>query len=202
MRPRNVVIGLIAVVVVVGVAAESIVDPVHIGHKTPVALAPGKVSLVGDSLNLGVETYLGVELAGRTNEVDDVVGRGTEAGIEHLRGKGAGLGRYVVVSLGTNDPSDGSAAFRDHVAAVLRLAGTRCVVWATIHRDGDAYEPFNAVLRDAARVDRNLRLVEWTEMVAAHPEWLAGDGIHGTPEGYRARAAAIVAAMRTCPARA
>ena len=200
MRPRNVVIGLVAVVVV-GVATESIVAPVHIGREPGAPLAPGKVSLVGDSLNLGVEMYLSDDLAGWTIEADDVVGRGTETGVEHLRGTGAGLGRYVVVSLGTNDPSDGSREFRDHVDEVLRLAGTRCVVWATIHRDGDAYEPLNAALRDAARANPNLRLVDWAEMVSAHREWLAGDGVHATPDGYRARAAAIVDAMKTCPRR-
>src|SRR5262249_3467294 len=148
------------------------------------------------------EPYLADELAGRSIEADDVVGRGTATGIEHLRQQGAGLGRYVVVSLGTNDPSNGETVFREDVAKVLQITGTRCVVWATIHRDGDAYDAFNAALRDAARDNRNLRLVEWADMLDAHPDWLAGDGIHGTPAGYRARAAAIVAAMKTCPRRA
>ena len=36
-------------------------------------------------------------------------------------------------------------------------------------------------------------------MVRAHPEWLVSDGIHATPDGYRERARAVVAAMRMCP---
>ena len=108
-----------------------------------------------------------------------------------------------MISLGTNDPVTGADAFRAAVADVLEIAGPgRCVVWPTIHRDGDAYEPFNDILRGAAAHNRNLRLVEWSVMVRAHPAWLAADGIHGTPDGYQARAAAIVDAMRTCPSRA
>ena len=202
MRPRNLVIGLVALVVV-GVGAETVVDPVHIGRKkTAVALQPSTLTLVGDSLNLGVEPFLADDLERWTIDADDVVGRGTETGIDHLRAKRGSLGRYVVVSLGTNDPVDTAGTFRGRIGEVLQLTGTRCVVWATIHRDGDAYEPFNAALRNAAAANHNLRLVEWAEMIAAHPDWLAGDGIHGNTDGYRARAEAIVAALRTCPRRA
>jgi len=198
MRRRNLLIGLLAGVVA-GVATESAVDPLHIAGHSHAALERGKVSLVGDSLNLGVEPYLEDALAGWTIEADDVVGRSTETGIEHLQEKGAALGRYVVVSLGTNDPRDAVDAFRADVAQVMRIAGNRCVVWATIHRDGEAYASFNDVLRTTAAANRNLRLVEWTSMLAAHPDWLSADGIHATADGYRARAAAIVTSMRGCP---
>ncbi|MCP6769387.1 hypothetical protein NL529_31525, partial [Klebsiella pneumoniae] len=74
----------------------------------------------------------------------------------------------------------------------------RCVVWATIHRNGTAYDAFNEVLRAAASRNRNVRLVEWSAMIEKHPDWLAFDGIHGSADGYAARAAAIVAALRSC----
>jgi hypothetical protein len=199
LRRRILLIGLLAVVVA-GVATESVADPLHLaGRHSQAGPQRGNVSLVGDSLNVGVEPYLEDALAGWTIEADDVVGRSTETGIQHLQEKGAALGRYVVVSLGTNDPRDAVDAFRDDVAQVMRIAGTRCVVWATIRRDGDAYAPFNDVLRAGAAANRNLRLVEWASMLDAHPDWLSGDGIHATGDGYRARAAAIVTAMRGCP---
>jgi lysophospholipase L1-like esterase len=198
MRRRNLFIGLLALVAV-GIAAESIARAVHGARHSSAPLRRGTVSLVGDSLNVGVEPYLEAALGGWTIETDDVVGRSTATGLEHLRERGAALGRYVVISLGTNDPRDGVDAFRADVTQVLQVAGGRCVVWATIHRDGNAYAPFNEVLRDEAAANRNLRLVEWTSMLDSHPDWLAADGIHGTPDGYRARAAAIVTAMRSCP---
>lgn len=198
MRRRILVIGLLAVVV-----AGAIAGVIARRSSTKPALQRGMVSLVGDSLNVGVEPYLQEELRGWQISADDVVGRSTATGIEHLRLRRAALGAYVVVSLGTNDPVEGVDAFRADVAEVLRVAtARRCVVWPTIHRDGDAYEPFDQILRDASTGNRNLRLVEWTSMIRAHPDWLAADGIHGTPDGYKARAKAIVDAMRTCPRRA
>lgn len=195
MRGRIVVIGLLAVVV----AAVAIF---HFTQESTskTALQPGEVSLVGDSLNVGVEPYLREELQRWLIVADDEVGRSTATGVEHVKGRGASLAPYVVVSLGTNDPVDAVDAFRADVAEVLRVAGSnRCVVWVTIHRDGDADEPFNEVLRAAASANRNLRLVEWASMIRAHPDFLAADGIHGTSDGYRARARAIVDALRACP---
>ena len=195
MRSRIVVIGLLAVVVA-GVVAPQVARR---GSSKP-ALQPGQVSLVGDSLNLGVEPYLREELRRWRIDADDEVGRSTAIGIEHLKAKGASLAPYVVVSLGTNDQVDAVDAFRSSVAVALQIAGgNRCVVWATIHRDGDAYEPFNEVLTAAASHNRNLRLVEWSSMIRDHPDRLAGDGIHGSSAGYRARAHAVVDALRACP---
>src|SRR5262249_39212349 len=102
---RNLLIGLLAVVIA-GAAAESVAHPLPIGGRSSAPLQRGAVSLVGDSLNVGVEPYLQEALDGWTIATDDVVGRSTETGLEHLREKGAGLGQYVVISLGTNDPSD------------------------------------------------------------------------------------------------
>jgi hypothetical protein len=167
------------------------------------ALPPGTLTLVGDSLNVGVEPFLRAQLPGWTIHADDEVGRPTAAGVDHLRVAGTTVAPYVVVSLGTNDPSDAVAAFRASVGEVLALAGPdRCVVWPTIHRDGNAYDGFAAVLRDAADRNRNLRLVDWAALVDAHPDWLAADGIHGSPLGYRERARAIVEQLRLCPRRA
>jgi lysophospholipase L1-like esterase len=197
MRRRILVTGVLAVVI-----AGVIAGQVARRDATKPALQRGAVSLVGDSLNVGVEPYLEEELRGWQISTDDVSGRPTATGIEQLRLQGAVLGPYVVVSLGTNDPVNGADAFRDAVVEALRVATPqRCVVWATIHRDGDAYEPFDEILRDASARNPNLRLVEWASMIRAHPDWLAADGVHGTPDGYKARARAIVAAMGTCPGR-
>jgi len=194
VRGRIVLIGLAAVLVGAAVLVRA-----NRGN-APATLPPSQASLLGDSLNVGVETYLRDELQGWQVDADDEVGRSTLTGVEHLRTRGTALAPYLVVSLGTNDPVGGVDAFRSDVVDVLRIAGpTRCVVWVGISRDGDAYEPFNAVLRKAASKAANLRLVDWPALVHAHPEYVAADGIHATPDGYRARAGAIVAAMRGCP---
>jgi lysophospholipase L1-like esterase len=199
MRLRVLLIGALAVVIA-GVVVDSIADPLHIVHRSGVALERGSVTLVGDSLNVGVEPYLEEELRGWDVHTDDVVGRPTTTGLERLSSESASLGRYVVISLGTNDSESSVGAFGAAVGDVMGLAGKgRCVVWATIHRDGDAYEPFNDALRTAASRNPNLRLVDWAAMIRQHPDWLGPDGVHATEEGYRQRAKAVVAAMRTCP---
>jgi lysophospholipase L1-like esterase len=193
VRTRIVVIGLGLVVV----GAVMLARPKS--GNSPAGLPLSQASLVGDSLNVGVEPYLRDELRRWQVDTDDEVGRSTATGVERLRTRSAILAPYVVVSLGTNDPSGGTEAFRDDVAEVLRIAGpTRCVVWVAISRDGDSYEPFNAVLREAASTSANLRVVDWPSLVRGHPEYLAADGVHATEDGYRARARAIVAAMRSC----
>ena len=195
MRGRIVVIGLVLVASVAAALAW------QRGANAPAILPPGRASLVGDSLNVGVEQYLRDELSGWQIDADDEVGRSTAVGLERLHAAGTRLAPYVVVSLGTNDPSRTVDAFRADVAEALRVAGVRrCVVWVAISRDGDAYEAFNAVLRGAAGAARNLRVVDWPALLRGHPEYLASDGVHATPDGYRARAHAIADALRGCPA--
>jgi lysophospholipase L1-like esterase len=163
------------------------------------AISRGTVTLVGDSLNVGVEPYLSKALPGWKLVANDRVGRSTLEGIAELEAGRPVLSSHVVVSLGTNDPPGGVTAFRTDVARLLDLVGpNRCVVWATIWRDGAPNDAFNAVLRAAVEVNRRVRLVEWAEMVRAHPDWLAPDGLHGSEEGYRERARAIVEAAKGC----
>jgi len=163
------------------------------------AASRGTVTLVGDSLNVGVERHLSAALPGWKLVANDRVGRSTPEGIAELEAGRPVLSSYVVISLGTNDPPGAVSAFRADVARMLGLIGPhRCVVWATIWRDGAPSDPFNAVLRDVANANRRVRLVEWAKMVQDHPDWLADDGLHGNETGYRERARAIAEAARGC----
>ena len=163
------------------------------------AVSQGTVTLVGDSLNVGVERHLSAALPGWKLVANDRVGRSTPEGIVEVEAGRPMLSAHVVVSLGTNDPPGAVAAFSTDVARLLELIGpNRCVIWATIWRDGAPSDAFNAVLREAAEVNRRVRLVEWAEMVQAHPDWLAADGLHGNETGYRERARATAAAVKGC----
>ena len=159
----------------------------------------GTVTLVGDSLNVGIERYVPGALPGWRMVANDQVGRVTPEGIAELAAGRPTLSNYVVVSLGTNDPPAAVTAFRNDVARVLELVGpNRCVIWATIWRDGQPNDQFNEVLRDATRANRRVTLVEWAEMVERNPELLAADGLHGNEDGYRERARAVAAAVKSC----
>jgi hypothetical protein len=159
----------------------------------------GSVSLVGDSLNVGIEPFLPRELPRWRIDADDEVGRTTSVGIDVLRARRGSLSDVVVISLGTNDPADATSAFRSAVREALRLVGEhRCLVWVSIVRDGDAYAAFNDVLEDERRGSTRLVVVGWDGMVQAHPEWLTSDGVHATSEGYAARAEAVAGAVEEC----
>ncbi len=165
------------------------------------APAAGAATLVGDSLNVGIEPYLGDELPGWRLDTHDRVGRATQEGIDELRALGSRLAPVVVVSLGTNDADGSEPAFRRLVDQAIAIVGRRrCLVWATVVRDGAARTAFNEVLEDARSDHANVRLVEWASLVGDDHELLAGDLVHGTPEGYARRAEATADAIRDCPA--
>lgn len=160
----------------------------------------GAATLVGDSLNVGIEPYLGDELRGWRLDAHDRVGRATQEGIDELRSLGKGLEPVVVVSLGTNDADGSEPAFRRLVDEALVIVGPRrCLVWATVVRDGSARMGFNDVLEDARSAHPNVRLVEWAALVGDDRDLLAGDLVHGTPQGYARRAKATADAIRDCP---
>lgn len=157
------------------------------------------VTLVGDSLNVGIEPYLGEALDGRVDP-HDLVGRGTAEGVDVLADLRRRLAQVVVVSLGTNDADGTEAEFRGLVDRAVELVGPdRCLVWATIVRDGSPRTGFNEILADTASAHPNVRLVDWASIVGENPGLLASDAVHATPEGYRRRAAATARAVDSCP---
>ena len=178
------------------------VGVVLVVHQRGNAAAPaavGTATLVGDSLNLGVEPYLADALPRWRIVANDRVGRSTPEGLAEIEAGRPHLSSYVVVSLGTNDPPAAVDAFRADVARIVRLVGPdRCLIWATIWRDGAPSDAFNDVLREAAEAHPRLRLVAWAELIEIHPEWLATDGLHGNETGYRERAGAVAEAARSC----
>ena len=108
----------------------------------------------------------------------------------------------VVVSLATNDPDGSEPEFRKLLDQALAVVGPdRCLVWATIVRDGTTRTGFDRALQDARSANANLRLVEWARMIEQDRSLLAGDAVHGTQEGYGRRAADTARAIRTCPGR-
>lgn len=161
------------------------------------ARKPGAVTLVGDSLNVGIERYLPDRLPGWSIDADDEVGRTTDAGLAALEGLAGALAPVVVVSLGTNDPQTDVEGFRIRVRRALELTGNRCVVWPSIWRGG-ANESFNEVLAQQAAAGGALRVVDWVGLVERRPELMSGDGVHPTEEGYTARADAIAETVRSC----
>lgn len=184
-------------------AAIAVALPVAVvverGRDDPAASSTGAVTLVGDSLNVGIEPYLEDALPGWRIDTHDQVGRTTDEGVDRLRELDGKLAPVVVISLGTNDADGSETAFAALVDEALALAGPgRCVVWATIVRDGIERTEFDRVLEEVRSAHPNLRLVEWASMVADDDALLAADRVHATPAGYARRAEETARAVRAC----
>jgi lysophospholipase L1-like esterase len=166
--------------------------------------ADGDVLVVGDSLAVGTQPFLG-PLLGDVNLVTDVRnGITTPQGMRLLRMSLRSLTpRTVVVSLGTNDGGD-PGRFRDRLRRTMALLPLdTCVVWATIIRPRrkGPYRPLNRVLHAFKKEEPRLVIVDWEHAVTGGAVFLP-DGLHADSEGYRYRSTMIADAVNGgCAAR-
>ena len=166
--------------------------------------AAAPVLVLGDSLALGLYPYLASRLTDRRIEYVARVGSSTTWARTQLerRAKLSALPPVLVVSAGTNDSVNTLATWRREVERVLTVAGPdRCVVWLTIARPksrGGDPAPFNRALAALDRDRANLAVVDWAALVRRHPDWLVGDGVHGTLAGMAGRAQAVADAVFAC----
>jgi NADH:ubiquinone oxidoreductase subunit len=156
----------------------------------------------GDSLAVGTQPYIPGELRRWSVAQSVAVSRHAPEGAAVMRAYGRSLPRVIHVSLGTNDDPRQVSSFRASVRAVMHAAGPRrCVVWTNIVRPpvaGAGYAGYNHALAEESRSREKLLVVNWARMVRENPQWLAGDGVHVSAEGYQARAQAIARSVRRC----
>lgn len=176
------------------------------GATAPAAPAPmlpaSQPTLVlGDSLGLVAYPYLADLLPDRYVSYAAEVGRAT-AGTARALGKLASIPPVVLVSSGTNDGT--TEELTTAATEILDALGAqRCVVWVDVVRPdsvGDPAAEMNAALDAVVAGRTNVTVLRWSAMVAEHPEWLAGDGIHPTEDGAKARAKAYADASAACSA--
>jgi hypothetical protein len=169
------------------------------------ARAPTRLTMIGDSLAEGTQPYLEGFLPGWTVTTDARRGRTLGQGMALLRDAPLGAGPHVLAfSLFTNDGPGSVATLDAAVRESARRAGSGgCAIWATIVRPpvgGVSYDAANARLRQLGATLEAVRIVDWASWVRRNPDWMAGDGVHATPEGYRSRARLYAELARTCAA--
>ncbi len=163
----------------------------------PVSNARQGVLLIGDSLSVGTKQYLNAQMAGQPVEIDATGGISLAEGMRRYVAT-ADKPRVVEMALFTNNSPGQIDELRSAIEKTITDARQRggMVVWATIARPGN-YDAVNAMIREfAAKNPDVMRLVDWQKMVQQHPSYLAGDKIHGTAAGYKARAQAFADAAR------
>jgi lysophospholipase L1-like esterase len=152
------------------------------------------VGIVGDSLTVGAEPYLGEALTRRGCELSFVNARGgrtTREGVEVVRGLAdAGwLPDILVLALGTNDSID-PTKFGTHVQRVMSRIADRPVVWVNIDKPFVEYT-LNWTLNAAGALFDNLYVYDWNGVADRFPHLRQADKIHLTDDGYRLRAELI-----------
>jgi hypothetical protein len=173
------------------------------GTRAPAAQSlPHEVLVIGDSLAVGMADALRAALPGWRVTIDAKTSRPLGEGMRIL-GAQPRAPAIVAFSLFTNDDPRSI----DALAAAVRATALRpggCAVWATIAAPpvkGIDYGNANQLLRGLASepdLALSLQIVDWGAEVAGSPSLLAGDGVHATPAGYRARAELYAAAIRAC----
>jgi len=157
----------------------------------------GPVFAVGDSLLLGAVEHggLGVKLAEDGWDLESVAetGRTVRWAIDQVRQRD-GVPRYVIVVLGSN-PGFSSAGFADDVQTLrdaLVARGARVILWIPPHHaDSSRYDEKVSILQEADLADRVLVVPDWGKVLEQNPQWIGGDGLHYTEEGYGAFASFI-----------
>jgi hypothetical protein len=159
--------------------------------------AQGPVLVLGDSLAVGMRSFLGSMLPDREVVWDARTGRTTPQGLVRLR---ADLPQVtpttVVVSLGTNDGSDPGRFASRMRRLLLALPPTACVVWPAIYRPPrkGPYEALNRVLRRQARSDPRFVVPRW-DVVVLRGEVRLPDGLHPDQFGFRHRSRIVASAI-------
>ena len=94
-----------------------------------------------------------------------------------------------VIALGTNDVNsfDSTDSAKKAVMAVLSEVGDANVLWMNLYVVGSMTNAtmFNTALGELTTEHQNLRVMDWSSVVADNPIWLNSDGVHYTPGGYK-----------------
>jgi hypothetical protein len=173
--------------------------------RAPRTRAPHTLIMIGDSLAEGTEPLLPGLLPGWTVRQDAKRSRPLSTGMQILAASSFRTPVVLAFSLFTNDDPRNVSTLESAVRASLDRAGRGgCAVWATIVRPpygGVSYAGANRRLEQLASAPGlagRLLIVPWAAAVRSNPGWLAPDGVHGTPDGYRARAQMYADAARAC----
>ena len=158
----------------------------------PVARAESlRISVFGDSVLLGAAGSIQSALAGHNVSVDAHENLSLLGALGTLQAARPEIGDVVVLDLGYNDGPD-PGIWRGRVdQAMAILTGVPKVIWLGQSNWRSGRAEMNAQLAAATQQYPNLEFVDWSAIVAAHPDAVYGDGVHLTPVGQAAMADAV-----------
>ncbi|HEX5504293.1 MAG TPA: acyltransferase family protein [Thermomicrobiales bacterium] len=149
---------------------------------------PHHVTAIGDSVMVGAADALASYL-GPGVTIDAHIGRQASqvpTVIRERRGYGD-IGDIVVIDIGTN----GGMTDGEFDAIMAELEGVRAVLFVNVLAPRPWEGPNNAILADGVGRYPNALLIDWHREGGGHPEYLAPDGIHLSPQGQNAYSSMI-----------
>lgn len=175
-RTRAVLTGVCAAVAAGGWAAQG------------VAAGKPRVTVIGDSVQASssytpqavatLRTVVDLRLDARACRRLVAPGCGSPApstALQAIQSASAALGRIVVVNVGYND---GPTSYDvPAIRRALRRAGVATILWVNLRARYSNYIGINARIRDLARRDRAVRVVDWNAASRGRP-WFTRDGVH------------------------
>lgn len=174
----------------------------------PATRAPApRVFVLGDSLTVGTEPWLGAALRRHGWTLTGVsarVGRPVAEGLRILRARAARLPSTVLVALGTNDFGAGRADVTRWLRTVRSIVGARRVVWVDLCLDDRTAPRLRGWRRTNAALDAvaplyGVEVADWCAFAARHHVVNGPDGVHYGPHAYRERAAFYAVALGAAP---
>ncbi|HET8629417.1 MAG TPA: acyltransferase family protein [Thermomicrobiales bacterium] len=151
-------------------------------------VAPHHVTAIGDSVMVGAADALASYL-GPGVTIDAHIGRQASevpTVIRERRGYGD-LGDIVIIDIGTN----GGMTDGEFDAIMAELKDVRAVFFVNVLAPRSWEGPNNAILANGVGRYQNALLIDWHREGGGHPDYLAPDGIHLTPQGQSAYASMI-----------
>lgn len=151
------------------------------------------VTLIGDSVTVGVEPYLKEKLP--KISVYGKVGRQmiqAKPVIKELASQG-NLGEYVILELGSNGPFNA-----EQLRTVLQLLVDRTQVVLVTIRVPDIWQhDINKTIKEVASEFSNTKIVDWYTASLGKEKYFYPDGVHLKPSGSKYYASLLVDAMNT-----
>ncbi len=185
---------LLVVVMLCAVAAV----PASAQSSVPAPIDP-RLVVIGDSVILGAQPWIVAVMSARGWQVFQTSQESLhtwQAGaiIDENRSAG-GLGRVVVVQLGTNDSSD-PVQFGGWIDQLMaHLADVERVFWVNMRQFRPTVPAANAAIAAAATRHPSVRILDWDARATPDPTLVYGDGYHLNPAGQVAMAQMIADAL-------
>jgi hypothetical protein len=171
--------------------------------KRPVHRTPARVTFIGDSVSdeisyvasaqalLGRGIHIDLQLAACRRLVEPsctVAGVTPPTALDVIESMGHRLGPVVVMGVGYNDWQLVYPRDTQLVLAALREAGVQHVLWLTLREARHSYIPMDADIRQLARSNPDVTIVDWNRYSRSHPSWFGPDGLHLSVAGASAMA--------------